>query len=210
MVVRSRISVMCVDDHRLVREGLGHIINRQPDMRVVASAGSGEEAVELFKQLSPDVTLMDLQLDGMSGVEAIQEIHRINATAKIVVLTMYQGDEDIYRAVAAGAANYLLKDSLSDELVRVVRQVHAGERRILPDLEARLAERATNPTLTKREIQVIELISQGMRNKEIAASLGISEETVHVHVRNLLGKLKVNDRSGAISVAVRRGIIHIR
>ena len=210
MAVRSRISVMCVDDHRLVREGLGHIINRQPDMSVVASAGSGEEAVELFKQLSPDVTLMDLQLDGMSGVEAIQEIHRIDAAAKIVVLTMYQGDEDIYRAVAAGAANYLLKDSLSDDLVTVVRQVHAGERRILPDLEARLAERATHPTLTKREIQVIELISQGMRNKEIAASLGISEETVHVHVRNLLGKLKVNDRSGAISVAVRRGIIHIR
>ena len=207
---RSRISVMCVDDHRLVREGLGHIINRQPDMRVVAAAGSGEEAIELFKQHAPDVTLMDLQLDGMSGVEAIQEIHHINPAARIVVLTMYQGDEDIYRAVAAGAANYLLKDSLSDELVSVVRQVHAGERRILPDLEARLAERATMPTLTKREIQVIELISQGMRNKEIAASLGISEETVHVHVRNLLAKLKVNDRSGAISVAVRRGIIHIR
>lgn len=210
MAVRNRISVMCVDDHRLVREGLGHIINRQPDMRVVASAGSGEEAIELFKQVLPDVTLMDLQLDGISGVEAIQEIRRIDSAAKIIVLTMYQGDEDIFRAVAAGAANYLLKDSLSDDLIRVVRQVHAGERRILPDMEARLAERATNPTLTKREIQVIELISQGMRNKEIAASLGISEETVHVHVRNLLGKLKVNDRSGAISVAVRRGIIHIR
>lgn len=206
----DRISVMCVEDHGLVREGLCLIVNRQPDMYVVASAASGEEAVARFKQHSPDVTLMDLQLADMSGVDAIQEIHRIDSDAKIVVLTIYQGPEEIYRAMAAGAADYLSKDSLSDELVRVVRQVHAGERRIPPELEAWLAERALQPALTKREIQVIELISQGKRNKEIAVSLGISEETVHVHVRNLLGKLKVNDRSGAISVAVRRGIIHIR
>jgi two-component system NarL family response regulator len=205
-----RISVMCVENHGLVREGLCLIINRQPDMDVVASAASGEEAIDRFKQFSPDVTLMDLQLADMSGVDAIQEIHRVDADAKIVALTIYQTGDEIYRAMAAGAANYLSKDALSDELVRVVRQVHAGERRIPPELEAWLAERALQPTLTRREIQVIELISQGKRNKEIAVSLGISEETVHVHVRNLLGKLKVNDRSGAISVAVRRGIIQLR
>jgi DNA-binding NarL/FixJ family response regulator len=179
-------------------------------MYVVASAASGEEAIDRFKQWSPDVTVMDLQLADMTGVDAIQEIHRLDPDAKIVVLTIYQGPEEIYRAMAAGAAAYLSKDSLSDDLVRVVRQVDAGERRIPAELEAWLAERALQPALTRREIQVIELISQGKRNKEIAVSLGISEETVHVHGRNLLGKLKVNDRSGAISVAVRRGIIHIR
>ena len=206
----DRISVMCVENHGLVREGLCLIVNRQPDMYVVASAASGEEAVSQFKLFSPDVTLMDLDLEDMSGVDAIQEIHRVDADATIVALSIYHGADDIYRAMAAGAANYLSKDALSDELVRMVRQVHAGERLIPPELEAWLAERALLPALTKREIQVIELISQGKRNKEIAVTLGISEETVHVHVRNLLGKLKVNDRSGAISVAVRRGIIHIR
>lgn len=206
----DRISVMCVKDHGLVREGLCLLVNRQPDMYVVASAASGKEAVARFKQFSPDVTVMDLQLADMSGVDAIQEIHRVDADAKIVVLTIYQGPEDIYRAVAAGAAAYLSKKSQSDDLVRVVRQVHAGERRIPPELDAWVAERALQPSLTRREIQVIELISQGKRNKEIGASLGISGETVHVHVRNLLGKLKVNDRSGAISAALRRGIIHIR
>jgi DNA-binding NarL/FixJ family response regulator len=205
----SRIRVLCVDDHRIVREGLTLIINRQPDMDVVGSAADGEEAVQLFARLLPDVTLMDLQLGTMGGVDAIRAIRRQSPSARIVVLTMYQGDEDIHRALEAGAATYLLKDTLSDDLVRVVRQVHAGDHPVMPTVEARLAERAASPTLTRREVQVIELISQGMRNKEIAASLGISEETAHVHVRNILAKLKVKDRSGAINVALRRGIIHI-
>jgi DNA-binding NarL/FixJ family response regulator len=204
-----RIRVLCVDDHRIVREGLSLIIGRQPDMDVVGLAASGEEAVELFLRLTPDVTLMDLQLGAMGGVEAIRVIRHHQPGARIVVLTMYQGDEDIYRALEAGAATYLLKDTLSDDLVRVVRQVHAGDHPIMPHVEARLAERAAGPTLTRREVQVIELISQGMRNREIAASLGISEETAHVHVRNILAKLRVKDRSGAINVALRRGIIHI-
>jgi DNA-binding NarL/FixJ family response regulator len=204
-----RIRVLCVDDHRIVREGLSLIIGRQPDMDVVGLAASGEEAVELFLRLTPDVTLMDLQLGTMGGVEAIRVIRHHDPGARIVVLTMYQGDEDIYRALEAGASTYLLKDTLSDDLVRVVRQVHAGDHPIMPSVEARLAERAAGPTLTRREVQVIELISQGMRNKEIAASLGISEETAHVHVRNILAKLRVKDRSGAINVALRRGIIHI-
>lgn len=203
------IRVLCVEDHRIVREGLVLIVNRQPDMQVVGSASSGEESVDLFAKLRPDITLMDLQLGVMSGVDAIRAIRQQVASARIVVLTMYQGDEDIYRALQAGASTYLLKDTLSDDLVRVVREVHAGKHPVTPDVEARLAERAANPTLTPREIQVIELVSQGMRNKELAGALGISEETAHVHVRNILTKLKVKDRSAAITVALRRGIIHL-
>lgn len=203
------IRVLCVDDHRIVREGLALIVNRQPDMEVVGTASSGQESVDLFMKLRPDITLMDLRLEGMSGVDAIRAIRKQAASARIVVLTMYQGDEDIYRALQAGAATYLLKDTLSDDLVRVVREVHAGRHPVMPDVEARLAERAANPTLTPREVQVMELVSQGMRNKELAAELGISEETAHVHVRNILTKLKVKDRSAAITVALRRGIIHL-
>jgi DNA-binding NarL/FixJ family response regulator len=205
----SKIRVLCVDDHRIVQEGLRLIINRHPDMQVVGSAESGADAVAQFAALRPDVTLMDLQLGPMSGVAAIREIRTIDPSARIVVLTMYQGDEDIFRAIAAGATTYLLKDTLSDDLVRVIRQVHAGEHPVSPDVAARLAERAGNPTLTPREIQVIELVAQGMRNKEVAAALAISEETAHVHVRNILAKLKVKDRSAAITVALRRGIIHL-
>jgi two-component system NarL family response regulator len=204
-----RIRVLCVDDHRIVREGIGMIIDRQPDMSVVGSAASGEESVELFRRHRPDVTLMDLQLGSLSGVDAIREIRRADVDARIVVLTMYQGDEDIFRALQAGAATYLLKDTLSDDLVRIIREVHAGQHPITAGVQARLAERASRPTLTPREIQVIELVAQGMRNKEIAASLGISEETAQVHVKNILSKLKVKDRSAAINVALRRGIIHI-
>jgi DNA-binding NarL/FixJ family response regulator len=200
---------MCVDDHRIVREGLELIIGRQRDMRVVASVASGEDAVEYFRIHRPDITLMDLQLGRTSGVETIRLIRREAPECHIVVLTMHQGDEDIYRALEAGAATYLLKDTLSDDLIRVIREVHAGTHRIRPYIAARLAERAAGPTLTSREIQVMELLSLGMRNKEIAASLGISTETVQVHVKSILSKLNVKDRSAAITVALRRGIIHL-
>jgi len=206
----QRIRVLCVDDHRLVREGLALIIAREPDMEVVGLASSGDEAIEACVQLNPDVTLMDLQLGAISGVDAIRAIRTRAPAARIVVLTMYQGDEDIYRALDAGAATYLLKDMLSDDLVRVIRQVHAGEHPVTADVRARLAERAAGPTLTPREVQVMELVSQGMRNKEVAAALGISDETAHVHVRNILAKLRVSDRSAAIAVALRRGIIHVQ
>jgi len=205
----ARIQILCVDDHRIVREGLELIIERQPDMAVAASAASGEESIELFRRHLPDVTLMDLQLGAMSGVEAIRAIRGENATANIVVLTMYLGDEDIYRALEAGAATYLLKDTLSDDLIRTVREVHAGRSPIRPEVEARLAERAARPALTAREVEVLELIAEGMRNKEIAAALGISEETAQVHVKHILAKLKVKDRSAAITVGLRRGIIHL-
>jgi DNA-binding NarL/FixJ family response regulator len=205
----AHIGVMCVDDHRIVREGIGLIIGRHRDMRVVASVASGEEAVESFRIHHPDITLMDLQLGGMNGVDAIRLIRHEAPESRIVVLTMYQGDEDIYRALEAGAATYLLKDTLSDDLIRVVREVHAGTHTIRPYIAARLAERAAGPTLTSREIQVMELLAQGMRNKEIAASLGISTETAQVHVKSILAKLNVSDRSAAITVALRRGIIHL-
>ena len=204
------IRVLCVDDHRIVREGIALIIGRQPDMTVVGAAATGEEAVALFKRHGPDITLMDLRLGSMGGVEAIRAIRQHDGAARIVVLTMYHGDEDIHRALEAGAAAYLLKDTLSDDLIRVVREVHEGrESPIGADVQAHLAERANRPQLTRREVQVIELISYGMRNKEIAAALGISEETAQVHVKNILAKLNVQDRTAAMNVALRRGIIHI-
>jgi len=203
------IRVLCVDDHRIVRDGIALIISRQADMQVVGSAATGEEAVLQFKRHQPDVTLMDLQLGAMSGLDAIKVIRREHPTARIVVLTMYRGDEDIHKALAAGAATYLLKDTLSDDLIRIVRQVHAGERPMGAVVKAKLDERATQPALTPREIQVIGLVAQGGRNKEIAGTLGISEETVQVHLKNIFHKLKVNERTAAVNVALRRGIVHI-
>jgi DNA-binding NarL/FixJ family response regulator len=204
------IRVMCVEDHRIVREGLALIINQEPDMKMVGSCATVDEAIELYRTLRPDVTLMDLRLGSASGVDAIKAIRKENPTARIIVLTMYEGDEDIFRAHQAGATTYLLKDTLSSDLVRVVREVHAGERPVLPEVQARLAERASMPTLTSREVEVIQLISQGLRNKEVGAMLGITEGTVQIHVKNIFAKLNVNDRTGAVQVAVRRGLIHMR
>jgi two-component system NarL family response regulator len=206
----ARIRVMCVEDHRIVREGIALIINQEADMEVVGACASAEEAVSLFRACHPDVTLMDLRLGKMSGVEAIKAIRKDYPEARIVVLTMYEGDEDIYRAHQAGATTYLLKDTLSSDLIRVVRQVHAGERPVMPVVEARLKERASGPTLTSREVEVLQLISEGMRNKEVGATLGITEGTVQIHVKNIFGKLNVNDRTAAVQVAVRRGLVQMR
>ncbi len=204
------IRVMCVEDHRIVREGLALIINQEPDMKIVGSCATVAEAIELYRTVHPDVTLMDLRLGTASGVDAIKAIRADNAEARIIVLTMYEGDEDIFRAHQAGATTYLLKDTLSADLVRVVREVHAGQRPVLPEVQARLAERASMPTLTSREVEVIQLISQGLRNKEVGAMLGITEGTVQIHVKNIFAKLQVNDRTGAVQVAVRRGLIHMK
>ncbi len=203
------VRLLCVDDHRIVREGIALILAREPDIVVVATAATAEEAVIEFKRHLPDITLMDLRLGDRSGIDAIREIRQEYPTARIVVLTMYQGDEDIHRALSAGATTYLLKDSLSDDLIRVVREVHAGGHPMPPDVRARLDQRAAQPTLTPREIQVLQLVSQGKRNKEIAAILGLSEDTVPVHVKNIFAKLRVNERTAAVNVALRRGIIHI-
>lgn len=204
-----RIRVLCVDDHRVMLDGLSLLLSRQPDMEVIASATLGEEAVEICGRHCPDVTLMDLQLPTMSGLDAIRAIRRNNPAARIVVLSMYQGDEDIYRAMEAGAAAYLLKDALSDELVCTIREVYAGSRSLSTDVAARLAAHRVLPSLTPREVEVIRLIAQGMRNKEIGFSLGISEWTAKVHVKHILAKLGVSDRSAVIQIALRRGIIHL-
>ena len=201
--------MLCVDDHRIVRDGIVLIIDQEPDMDVVGSATTGPEAVELFRRHRPDVTLMDLRLGDTSGVDAIREIRSFDAEARIVVLTMYEGDEDIYRAHEAGAVTYLLKDTLAADLIRVVRQVHAGGRPLMPEIEARLAQRATRPALTAREVQVLELMAAGVRNKEIAASLGIAEGTVQNHVKSIFTKLEVNDRNAAAYIAAQRGFVHI-
>ena len=205
----TSIRLLCVDDHRVMLEGLSLLISRQPDMEVIAAATRGEQAVELFLRHRPDVTLMDLQLPGMTGFEAIRAIRSHAPDAKIVVLTMYQGDEDIFRSLEAGAAAYVLKDALSDDLVNVIRDVHNGNRPIPAELAQRLAARRAQPSLTPREVDVIRLIAQGLRNKEIGVALGISEWTAKVHVKNILAKLKVNDRAAVIQIALRRGIIHL-
>ena len=210
MTTPETIRVLCVDDHRLMREGIVRIVGVQPDMTVVAQASDGEQAVEQFLRVRPDVTLMDLEMPTMRGVQAIHAIRRHDPDARIVVLTMYHGDEDIYRAVAAGAVGYLLKDTLPDDLIRVIRDVHAGRRVIPPEIAAALEQRASQPTLTVREFQVLELLATGKRNKEIAASLGISADTASAHVKSIFQKFNVHDRTAALAEALRRGIIHIR
>lgn len=203
------IRVLCVDDHRLMREGIVRVVGLQPDMTVVAQASDGEEAVEQFLQHRPDVTLMDLQLPRVDGLHAIRAIRHAEPDARIVVLTMYQGDEDIYRALQAGAAGYLLKDTVPEDLIRVIREVHAGQRAIPPDVAATLALRAKHPALTLRELQVLELLATGKRNKEIAADLGISGDTARAHIKSIFVKFNVHDRTAALAEALRRGIIHI-
>ncbi len=204
------IRVLCVDDHRIVRDGIALIIDRQPDMEVIGTAAGGEEAIELFHRHRPDVTLMDLQLGKVSGVEAIRVIRRADPLARIIALTMYRGDEDIHRALEAGAIAYLLKDSLAEDLIRVVREVHTGERPAFSaEIQARLAERALHPALTAREQQTLELIALGMRNRDIATTMAIGEETVQSHVKNILFKLDAKDRTAAVNIALRRGIIHV-
>ena len=204
------IRVLCADDHRLMREGIARIVGVQPDMTVVAQASDGEQAVAQFLKYRPDVTLMDLEMPTMTGIQAIQAIRGHHADARIVVLTMYHGDEDIHRAIAARAMGYLLKDTLPDDLIRVIREVHSGRRAIPPEIAAALEQRASQPTLTFRESQVLELLATGKRNKEIAAALGISGDTASAHIKSIFQKFNVHDRTAALAEALRRGIIHIR
>ena len=206
----TTIRVLCADDHRLMREGIARIVGVQPDMTVVAQASDGEQAVAQFLKYRPDVTLMDLEMPTMTGIQAIQAIRGHHADARIVVLTMYHGDEDIHRAIAAGAMGYLLKDTLPDDLIRVIREVHSGRRAIPPEIAAALEQRASQPTLTFRESQVLELLATGKRNKEIAAALGISGDTASAHIKSIFQKFNVHDRTAALAEALRRGIIHVR
>ena len=202
----SPIRVMSVDDHRLVRDGISLIVAREPDMVVVASASTAEEAIALYDVHRPDVTLMDLQLGAMSGVEAILAIRQLNPQAGVIVVTMFHGDDDVYRAMQAGASAYLVKDTLSDELVRVIREVHTGSHLLDSGLTERLKTRPAIK-LTTRETQVLELIAEGLRNRHIATRLAISEETVRMHVKNVLMKLEADHRTAAVAIAMRRGLI---
>ena len=203
------VRILLVDDHPMIQAGLAATIGPESDMTVVGSAANGKEAVELYREHHPDITLMDLKMPQMGGVTAIRAIRDEFPSAKIIVLSTYQGDEDIYRALEAGATTYILKDMLADDLVRVIREVAAGGRPMPAEVAKRLAERSLQPSLTPREVEVLRLMAKGMRNKEIAADLGISEETAQGHVKNVFTKFAVHDRTEAVAVAIRRGIVHL-
>jgi two-component system NarL family response regulator len=193
----------------MIRAGLTATIGPEPDMTVVGSASTGREGLELYRQHHPDVMLIDLKMPEMGGVEAIRNIRAEFPSAKIIVLSTYQGDEDIYRALEAGAVTYLLKDTLAEKMMGVIREVAGGGRPIPPEVAERLTNRMFQPALTNREIEVLRLLARGMRNKEIAGELKISDETAQGHVKNILAKLSVHDRTEAVAVAIRRGIVHL-
>jgi two-component system, NarL family, response regulator len=203
------IRVLVVDDHPMIRAGLTATIEPEPDMTVVGSASTGREGLEQYRQHQPDVMLIDLKMPEMGGVEAIRTIRAEFPSAKIIVVSTYQGDEDIYRALEAGAVTYLLKDTLAEKMIGVIREVANGGRPIPPEVAERLTGRMFQPALTNRETEVLQLIARGMRNKEIAAELNISDETAQGHVKNILAKLSVHDRTEAVAVAIRRGIVHL-
>jgi len=203
------IRILIVDDHPVVREGLVALIERREDMTVVGEANNGREAIELFRRFTPDVTLLDLRMPEVDGVTAITGIRELAPTARIIVLTTYDSDEDIYRGLRAGAKAYLLKDTPPQELLDTIRAVHAGQTRIPPDVAAKLAERMTGPELTNRELDVLRLLMAGMSNKQIAAALFISEGTVKTHVNNILGKLGASDRTQAVTTALKRGLVSL-
>lgn len=205
----KRIRILTVDDHPMLREGLASMIEAQPDMVLIGEAANGREAVESFRTHRPDVTLMDLQMPDMNGVEAINAIRGEFADARIVVLTTYKGDVQALRALKAGAAGYLLKSMLRKELLETIRTVHAGKRRIPPEIAMEIAEHAADDALTDREIAVLKRVALGSANKQIAVSLGISEETVKAHMKNILAKLSANDRTHAVTIALSRGIIQV-
>ncbi|HKV42143.1 MAG TPA: response regulator transcription factor [Blastocatellia bacterium] len=206
---RDRIRILVVDDHFVVRMGLKAVLDAQVDMQVVADAANGCQAVEMFQQHTPDVVLMDLRMPVMTGVEATRQIRRESPKAAVIVLTTYDGDEDIYRALQAGARGYLLKDAMREELLIAIRKVYSGQRYIPAPIAARLAERIPLSDLTPRELEVLSLIVKGLNNSDIAIALSISRGTVKVHINNILGKLDVSDRTQAATTALQRGIVHL-
>ena len=209
MSIKSPIRILTVDDHPLLREGIGAVLAGEPDMVVVAQAANGAEALEQFRAHRPDVTLMDLQMPLMGGTDAILAIRQEFPAARIVVLTTYKGDAQVDRALKAGASGYLLKSMLRKELVETIRAVHAGQRRIPPEIAVEMAEHFADDVLTVREIEVLREVAAGNPNKVVADHLSISEETVKVHMKSILSKLGANDRTHAVTIAVRRGIIDV-
>jgi DNA-binding NarL/FixJ family response regulator len=209
MSTPTKIRVLSVDDHPLLREGIAGVINSQQDMMMVAQASTGREAISLFREHRPDVTLMDLRLPDISGIDALTAIRSEFADARIVMLTTFEGDVEIQRSLEAGARGYVLKNMPPKELLEVVRQVNAGKKRIPQQVAAQLAEHIADESLTLREIDVLRHVAGGNRNRDIAEQLFISEETVKVHVKHIMEKLGASDRTAAVSIAVRRGIIQL-
>lgn len=205
----SPIRILTVDDHPILREGIAAILNAEPDLELVAEANNGREAVEQFRTHRPDVTLMDLQMPVMGGTDAILAICHDFPGARIIVLTTYGGDVQAVRAFKAGACGYLLKNMLRKELVETIRSVHGGARRIPPEIALEIAEHHADDALTEREIEVLQQVAAGNANKVIALNLAISEETVKAHMRNILSKLSANDRTHAVTIGLKRGIIEI-
>src|SRR6266478_3472331 len=210
MSSHSKIRIMVIDDQAVVRQGFVSLINTVADMEVIAEGNNGQQAIELFRQYQPDITLMDLRIPVIGGVDAISRIRQEFPSARIIVLTTYDGDEDIYRSLQAGAQGYLLKDMFFEELEDAIRKVHAGSRRIPAQVAERLAERMGSSDLTGREIEVLQEIVAGNSNKAIANRLSISEATVKSHINSILSKLGVSDRTQAATTALQRGLVHLR
>jgi DNA-binding NarL/FixJ family response regulator len=209
MIQPTRIRVFSVDDHPLFREGIAAVINNQPDLTMVAQASTGRDAIQQFRTHRPDVTLMDLRLPDMSGIDVVIAIRTEFPDAHIVMLTTFEGDVEIQRALSAGARGYILKSMPPKELADVIRQVHAGKKRIPPEVAAQLAEHLGEETLTEREIDVLGRVAHGNRNRDIGEQLLISEETVKVHMKHIMEKLGAHDRTQAVAIALRRGIIQL-
>jgi|SRR5215468_531683 len=209
MTQSARIRVLSVDDHALIREGIAALINSTPDMTLVAQAPNGREATKAFEEYKPDVTLMDLRLPDMSGIDAMIAIRAQFPDARIIVLTTFEGDVEIQRALEAGARGYLLKNMPPKDLLDVIRLVHAGQKRIPSQVASQLAEHIGDESLTQREIDVLREVAEGNRNRDIGQKLSISEETVKVHIKHIMEKLNASDRTEAVAIGIRRGIIHV-
>jgi DNA-binding NarL/FixJ family response regulator len=205
----TSIRIFSVDDHPLLREGISALVNSQPDMVVAGEAATGAEALQLFKQLQPDVTLLDLRLPDASGIDILIAIRTEFPDARIIMLTTFEGDVEIHRALQAGARGYLLKNMPPSELLDVIRQVHAGKKRIPPAIASQLAEHMSDEILTEREVEVLRAVAGGNKNRDIANKLFISEETVKVHIKHIMEKLGAADRTQAVTIGVRRGIIQL-
>jgi DNA-binding NarL/FixJ family response regulator len=203
------IRVMCVDDHPLVRKGVASILANEPDMEMVAEASSGREAVDKYRELHPDVVLMDLRMPEMDGTEATRAIRGENPDARIIALTSYDGDQDIYRALEAGVRGYILKEMVHTEVVKAIRTVQSGKRLMPPEVAERLSEYFPQVALTPREVEVLSFVARGLANKEIAHKLGTANGTIKMHVQNILEKLGASDRTHAVTIAIERGILHL-
>jgi DNA-binding NarL/FixJ family response regulator len=203
------IKVLCVDDHPLVRKGIASILANEPDMILVAEANNGREAVSLFKEHKPDVVLMDLRMPDLDGTSATRMIRQEAPDARIIALTSYDGDQDIYRALEAGVRGYILKEMVHTEVVRAIRTVHSGKRLMPQEVAERLSEYFPQVALTPREVEVLGCVAKGMANKEIATKLGTASGTVKMHIQNILAKLGASDRTHAVTIAMERGILHL-